>query len=84
MKPGATNSLLHTGHFVSIINDSLNISGHSHFELFFAVRYFRENMVSTLNVASYKGSEYGQIIVKHVHLGKSGFNTDAAKNGKRR
>ena len=52
--------------------------------LFFGVRYFRENTVSTLNVPSYKGSEYSQIIAKHVHLDKSGFNTDAAKNGKRR
>ena len=45
MKPGATNLLLHTGHFGSIINDSLKISGHSYFELFFAVQYFRENTV---------------------------------------
>ena len=38
-------SLIHTGHFHSEINNSLKISGHSNFELFFAVRYFRENTV---------------------------------------
>ena len=38
--------LIHTGHFHSEISNSLKVSGHSNFELFFAVRYFRENTVS--------------------------------------
>ena len=37
MKPALQKSLLHTGHCGSMINDSLKFSGHSHFELFFAV-----------------------------------------------
>ena len=52
MKLALQNSLLHTGHFGSIINDSLKFSGNSHFELFFAVWYFRENTVLFLDTCT--------------------------------
>ena len=54
MKPALQNSLLHTGHFGSVTKDSLKFSGHSHLELFFAVRYFRKNTVV------YASTNYGK------------------------
>ena len=43
---GTRNSLIYTGHICSKIDIYLSKnSGHSHFELFVAVRYFRENTV---------------------------------------
>ena len=45
MKLALKISLIHTGHFCSEINNSLKISRHSRFELFFAFHYFRKNTV---------------------------------------
>ena len=55
---GRYKTLVHTGHFGLIINNSLKFSRHSHFELFFAVRYFRENMVMALTIGTEKITIY--------------------------
>ena len=66
MKPALQKSLLHTEHCGSMIKDSLKFFRHSHFELFFAVRYFRENTVllfPSTHTTGYEAGEWGESTV---------------------